>query len=62
MLQSDVVGARIHIVREISGDPIALISSLLLIGFYLGQILLVRRIALPGGAPLHRQSVMRLVW
>jgi hypothetical protein len=31
----------IHIVREISGDPIALISSLLLIGFYLGQILLV---------------------
>jgi hypothetical protein len=33
----------IHIVREISGDPIALVSSLLLIGFYLGQILLVPR-------------------
>jgi hypothetical protein len=30
----------IHIVREISGDPIALVSSLLLIGFYLGQVLL----------------------
>ena len=32
---------RIHIVREISGDPIALVSSLLLIAFYLGQILFV---------------------
>jgi hypothetical protein len=32
-----------HIVREISGDPIALISSLLLIGFYLGQLLLAPR-------------------
>jgi len=30
----------IHIVREISGDPIALVSSLLLIGFYIGQVLL----------------------
>jgi len=29
----------IHIVREISGDPIALVSSLLLIAFYVGQIL-----------------------
>jgi hypothetical protein len=33
----------IHIVREISGDPIALVSSLLLIGFYIGQILLAPR-------------------
>jgi len=33
----------IHIVREISGDPIALVSSLLLIAFYLGQILFAPR-------------------
>jgi hypothetical protein len=33
----------IHIVREISGDPIALVSSLLLIGFYVGQILMAPR-------------------
>merc|ERR1719324_990248 len=39
-----------HIVREISGDPIALISSLLLIGFYLGQIFLApRKGAKPSG-------------
>jgi hypothetical protein len=42
----------IHIVREISGDPIALVSSLLLIGFYVGQVLLVpRKDAKPTAGP-----------
>jgi len=41
----------IHIVKEISGDPIALGSSLLLIGFYLGQLFLAPRKGQKPSAP-----------